>query len=300
MNRTYYFQKLSLIALLVFTVTGCQQQQNNIATTDVVKIKTLEVNHLKIVDAAGKSRGEFRVMPDGTSLLMMNNDKGIPKLGLTIPASGGSVLEFADSKGKARIALGIRADETPMLTISDETGKIRNAIALLPDNSMAIELFDKNNKQRLVVGLNPDGTPALNLSDEQGQLRATLSLMASNTPSLGFFDSNKQLKAGLWINADNEPEFIYHNEQALGNANRKTCHANLKWMKATIELYNIDNNKMIKTLDKNTLAKLISAYPKSAPSNFRCPSNPPGIYVSDGDLSLDGFLKCTTHGASTD
>ncbi len=185
------------------------------------------------------------------------------------------------------------------MSMADETGKVRNLISMYQDGSSAIEFYDKNIKQRLTAGLRADGSPVLQLADDSGVTRVALSVLSNNTVGLEFYDKDRKTKAGVLVNAENEPEVVFHDKQALETAMTKRCHANLRVLTGAIEMYNLDHPAMIQTFNQKTMSQLGTEYLKdlqAKPEKYLCPGNPPGIYVSDGDLSGHGFLKCTTHG----
>ena len=96
---------------------------------------------------------------------------------------------------------------------------------------------------------------------------------------------------------ETQQEIEISGKQFLNNEHQKRCVANLRVITAAIEMYNMDHVDMIKSYSKGTLEKLIKEkYLKGAAANYMCPSKPSGQCVSDGDLSIDGFLKCTKHG----
>ncbi|PKL50841.1 MAG: hypothetical protein CVV42_02205 [Candidatus Riflebacteria bacterium HGW-Riflebacteria-2] len=78
-------------------------------------------------------------------------------------------------------------------------------------------------------------------------------------------------------------------------ARMKACFANQRVIMGAIEMYNMDNNEFMRHMDETALKSLIEGrYLKSMPN---CPAYPPGQYVSDGDISQDGTIRCTVHGS---
>lgn len=74
----------------------------------------------------------------------------------------------------------------------------------------------------------------------------------------------------------------------------RACMANMRVLQGAVEMYNMDNQKMISEFDENTLELLVSGkYLKSRPI---CPGSPSGVYRSNGDLTKEGVISCSVHG----
>ncbi|MBU1109881.1 MAG: hypothetical protein KKB51_24585 [Candidatus Riflebacteria bacterium] len=78
------------------------------------------------------------------------------------------------------------------------------------------------------------------------------------------------------------------------NSRMKACMANMRVIMGAVEMYNMDNNEMLRYVDKNVIQMLVDGkYLKSQP---QCYSAPPGEYGSTGDLAEDGEISCSLHG----
>jgi len=78
-----------------------------------------------------------------------------------------------------------------------------------------------------------------------------------------------------------------------GQARPKACQANMRVIMGAIEMYNMDSNKMIHTVDSETLDRLVSSKYLKSPiigAEASC------TYSSIGDISQDGEISCSVHG----
>ncbi len=79
-------------------------------------------------------------------------------------------------------------------------------------------------------------------------------------------------------------------QKARATARKNACLANQRVMMGATEMYNMDNEKMLHSLDIQAL--VADQYLKAAPD---CPEN--GVYSSEGDLAQEGRIKCSIHGS---
>ncbi len=77
---------------------------------------------------------------------------------------------------------------------------------------------------------------------------------------------------------------------ARNSAREKACFSNQRVLTGAVEMYNMDHDTMMTTLDIDTLVK--GRYLKSAPKG----PEPECEYFSIGDLSKDGVIACKRHG----
>lgn len=75
---------------------------------------------------------------------------------------------------------------------------------------------------------------------------------------------------------------------ASSGSSEKVCAANMRVMLGAVEMYNMDNEKMLSHLDNDALVK--NQYLKSVPV---CPDG--GTYSARGDLTRDGLIACSIH-----
>ncbi len=78
-------------------------------------------------------------------------------------------------------------------------------------------------------------------------------------------------------------------KKARSNAREKACFANQRVLQGAVEMYNMDNQVMMKELDIETLRKGSLLH-----SPIECPDR--GTYSSVGDLSSGGHISCSVHG----
>ena len=79
-------------------------------------------------------------------------------------------------------------------------------------------------------------------------------------------------------------------QKARGSARQKACFSNIRVLTGAMEMYNMDHNTMMHTLDIDALVK--GGYLKSAPTS----PEPDCEYYSEGDLTEDGVICCKRHG----
>jgi competence protein ComGC len=79
-------------------------------------------------------------------------------------------------------------------------------------------------------------------------------------------------------------------QKARMQARQKACFANQRVLMGGVEMYNMDNEKMMNEL--NIQALVDGKYLKSVP---QCPEG--GTYSSEGDIAQEGRVKCSVHGS---
>ena len=79
-------------------------------------------------------------------------------------------------------------------------------------------------------------------------------------------------------------------KKARDSARQKACFSNIRVLTGAMEMYNMDHNTMMHTLDIDALVK--GGYLKSAPTS----PEPDCEYYSEGDLTEDGVICCKRHG----
>ena len=104
------------------------------------------------------------------------------------------------------------------------------------------------------------------------------------------FDSNTKLMMSVGgigiISAMAIPNF----QKARSSAREKACFSNIRVLSGAVEMYNMDHNTMMTTLDIKELVK--DCYLKQAPVG----PEPDCEYYSIGDLSDNGVIACKRHG----
>lgn len=78
-----------------------------------------------------------------------------------------------------------------------------------------------------------------------------------------------------------------------GHAREKACYANMRVLLGAIEMYNMDNAVMLKSVQDDTEQRLVSAnYLKTKLSKPESGCN----YSSTGDITAFGKIRCDVHG----
>ncbi len=81
--------------------------------------------------------------------------------------------------------------------------------------------------------------------------------------------------------------------KSRASARRKSCFANIRILQGAVEMYNMDKEESMKTLDIDLLVK--TNYLKSiVPPEMDCQ------YFSEGNLAEDGKIYCKRHGIIPD
>lgn len=79
-------------------------------------------------------------------------------------------------------------------------------------------------------------------------------------------------------------------EKSRSEARRKACFSNQRVLQGAVEMYNMDNAKVMHKLDMKLL--LEGRYIRTMIEG----PEPQCSYVSEGDLATSGIIKCTNHG----
>ena len=104
-----------------------------------------------------------------------------------------------------------------------------------------------------------------------------------------FVNKAEKPDAFLSFDADFEAYVNYKTGSSL-KARRYACCANMRVLLGAIEMYNMDNVEMIKSnLDTDLLCSQ-----KYLKSKMSCPCA--GKYSIEGDITEDGYIKCSAHG----
>ncbi len=88
------------------------------------------------------------------------------------------------------------------------------------------------------------------------------------------------------------PNHFFRRPRASARA--KACFSNLRVLTGAVEMYNMDNEIIIREFDSSTTKILLeNKYLKSEPV---LPEIDKCKYKSNGDISIDGYLYCEYHG----
>jgi hypothetical protein len=111
--------------------------------------KTVEAESFVLRSSEGKTRAALSTLSGVSAALMMADDKGTPRIFLSIGANGVPGLAMADAGGTQRVLL-----------------------TTLPNGTPSLGMYDADKKLRAILGVDPSGTPALALYDADQNLRA--------------------------------------------------------------------------------------------------------------------------------
>jgi len=82
--------------------------------------------------------------------------------------------------------------------------------------------------------------------------------------------------------------------KAREQARQKACFANMRVIQGAVEMYNMDSNAMIASVNSGIIGTLVSkGYLKAAP----VPPEANCSYTASGDVSAQGVVMCPRHGA---
>jgi hypothetical protein len=111
-------------------------------------------------------------------------------LATLIEALGTPALVLFDQNGKARAGLTVLPDGRPGLSLYDQNEKKRAGLTVVGDGTPSLALSDQNEKVRAGLGVLADGAPGLFLSDQNEKVRAGL-MVDTSGPSLVLRDENR-------------------------------------------------------------------------------------------------------------
>lgn len=111
-----------------------------------------------------KSRKKVRVRE-----LLLEDDNGRERGGLTIDGDDNALIYFKDNDGKVRLFMGLTADGTPRMSLQYARG--RGSIQLEANdnlNSAAMIISGPSGRAQVIVGIAANGIPAMALFDGEG------------------------------------------------------------------------------------------------------------------------------------
>lgn len=98
---------------------------------------------------------------------------------------------------------------------------------------------------------------------------------------------------GVIVFIFSEPFFSFRRREA--SLRYKACYSKIRVLMGAVEMYNMDNETMMTTLDQNTLIK--EKYLKET-ENLVCPERSDATYSGE-NLTGDGEIICSYHGGVT-
>jgi|YelNatPaOPRAMG01_1025707.scaffolds.fasta_scaffold20360_3 hypothetical protein len=108
--------------------------------------RTLRVQDLQIVDAAGRVRAELSVERDGLARLSFLTEHGKRRMAMGVLGDGEPAFGMYDSVGNPRIGLNIPPDDSAGVRLVDGKGRSRLRMSELEDGSTSVELIGESGK----------------------------------------------------------------------------------------------------------------------------------------------------------
>ncbi|MBF0548605.1 MAG: hypothetical protein HQM08_29515 [Candidatus Riflebacteria bacterium] len=153
---------------------------------------------------------------------------------------------------------------------------------------LSLTLYNRDHLENCIVEIN---------SETLNRLLTSKYLNGNSTcPSNGVYSSSGNLMLNGKITCSIHGEMTKPSGNAMVSQPGEICNRNIKILLGAIEMYNLDNPKMISQLTDETIKVLIKGgYLKK---ELFCPEN--GKYVCEGDLTRDGTVKCSVHAAKAE
>lgn len=105
--------------------------------------RVVEAERFVLREPDGYVRGEWAVLPNGSTLLSMFDRDHNTRAEWGVFPSGTTMLHLLDAKGKGRLTLTVKKDGKPMLGLYDEEGRIRARWGVFATGKTAALMFDK-------------------------------------------------------------------------------------------------------------------------------------------------------------
>lgn len=116
-----------------------------------------ELRGVRIVDAAGRVRGEWGVDTDGSTRLSVHDQQERQRLNLSVLSSGFPGLALVNDAGQRRAVLGLLPDQTTTLVFADSRGTPRAVLGLTNADAANLVFADSEGVSRLGMGLDGSG-----------------------------------------------------------------------------------------------------------------------------------------------
>ena len=117
-----------------------------------------------LVDARGKTRGEFNVTSRGVAQLAVFDGTGTLRAGLGVGRDGAPALGIYGHDGKPRAEVGL-TNSVARVVLYDANATPQASIGVSPDGQTGLGLMDTEGNPRASIIVEPDGTPTLRLGD---------------------------------------------------------------------------------------------------------------------------------------
>lgn len=162
------------------------------------KIRIIEAEGFKLVDAAGVPRGGLFTFPDGSVGLALSDKDGKAKAMLHVGADKSTILRLTDKDGNARVGLAVEPEgKIAGLVFLTPSGKEQAAFRTNTNGATDLQLYDKGGGPRAALGLAPDGPVALGLFDKDGTIKAGSAVEADGTAGFNLYGKNQDIGVAL-------------------------------------------------------------------------------------------------------
>jgi hypothetical protein len=162
--------------------------------------KMMTSQKFMLVDAHGKTRGEFNVTHKGVAQIVVFDGGGTLRAGLGVGADGAPALGIYGIDGKPRAEVGL-TNSVARVVLFDANAQPQATIGVAPDGQSGLGLMDKDGNPRASIIVQPDGTPTLRLAD-QNHGRIGMDLTPDGRPGLALLGSDGKTRASLTVNND--------------------------------------------------------------------------------------------------
>ena len=128
----------------------------------------VSARELHLLDGAGRVRGSWGVLRDGTTRLSMLDERGTERMRLTLLNSGAQGITLADAQGEGRVVLSLEGTEGSRLTFADRAGRPRTLLGLSSQDAGTLIFADAEGTPRAAMGLETDGRATFVLPADRG------------------------------------------------------------------------------------------------------------------------------------
>lgn len=119
-----------------------------------------------LMGADGGVRGQWGVMPDGSTRMILNDATGVARLRITVLDNGGAPgISLSDGQGSTRAALAVLPDETSSLVFADRTGRTRAVFGISANDAANLVFADQTGVTRAGMGVDRWGEPNLTIAE---------------------------------------------------------------------------------------------------------------------------------------
>jgi hypothetical protein len=193
------FVTLTLAAALVGgAVSGHIFAARAVDAAAVPRIVT--ARRFMLVDARGKTRGEFNVTRKGVAQIAVFDGAGALRAGLGVAADGAPALGIYGHDGKPRIEVGL-TNGVARVVLFDVNAKPQATLGVAPDGQSGLGLMDKEGNSRASLIVASDGAPTLRLADTH-RARVGLDVTPDGLPGLALLGPDGKTRAAVTLNAD--------------------------------------------------------------------------------------------------